>query len=607
MKLADYVIDFVVSLGVREVFTVTGGAIAHVVDAVGRRHQEKGDIDFVCVQHEQSGAMAAEVYSRLGPGPGVVLVTSGPGATNLITGICGAWFDSIPCIFISGQVNTKESLDSISQKPRQVGFQETDIVSMVKSITKFAEKVTDPNKIRYTLEKAWHIANAGRPGPVLVDIPVDVQITDIDPAVLIGFQATEEKVNPPEESDESLTAKINQLLGKLTAAKRPVILLGGGVRLARAEEVALKLVQKLQIPTVVSWSGFDLIAHNHPQFVGHIGVYGSRGANFAIQNADFLLSLGSRLDTRQTGGKRSTFARDAFKALVDIDAEELYKGRGMEVNLGFQCDVGRFFKLLESQLNNFVLPDIKEWQARALAWRNKYPACLPEYLNQPNINAYAFLDVLSKETPENETVIVDEGGNLVWTMQAWQVKSGQRVISTFGNSPMGYALPAAIGASLALGKKSVICIDGDGGFQMNVQELQTVVNYNLPLKIFILNNRGYGIIKQFQDLYFNSRYEATGRGYSAPDFKKVAEAYGVPAITISSPQEIAEKIKWVLNQPGPVLCNVLIDENQKLTPKLEFGRPIEDLTPYLSDEEFASNMIVKSLPRQKENKGWQNA
>lgn len=611
MKLADYVTEYIVSLGTKHVFLVTGGAIAHVVDAIGRRKREQGDLDYVCVQHEQAGAMAAEAYSRLGPGMGVMLVTSGPGATNLITGMCGCWFDSIPALFISGQVAIAESVDAIRTKPRQVGFQETDIVSMVKPITKFAEKITDPEKIRYFLDKAIYCAREGRPGPVLIDIPVDVQVADVNSDALIGFAPNSEERLTAKDSDETITEKIGDIIALASRSERPVILLGGGIKIAGAEQEAIAYAEALGFPILVSWSGIDIVPHDHPQYIGHIGVYGDRGANFAIQNADLLISIGSRLDTRQTGGRVHTFARGAKKVMVDIDSNEIDKGRGLVVDIGVHADVKHFLGLFLPRIGEIQGRDLTVWFSRTRAWKGKYPAVQREPYTQTNgINAYAFLKSLSDSLGNDTTIVVDEGGNLVWTMQSFAVKKGQKLISTFGNSPMGYAFPAAIGASVALGKKPVICIDGDGGFQPNIQELQTVKFYDLPIKMFIMNNRSMAIIKQFQDAYFDSNYFAASpeHGYSSPDFAKVAEAYGIDAITIERPEDIQSGIEKVLSHNGPILCNVLVDIYQKLTPKLEFGRPLEDMSPYLNREEFASNMIIEPLPESKEipkQTGWQ--
>ncbi len=611
MKLSDYVIDYIVRQGTKHIFLVTGGAIAHIVDSAGKRKAEKGDLDYICVQHEQAGAMAAETYSRLSEGLGVMFATSGPGATNLIMGICDCWFDSVPALFISGQVNTAESVEAANAKPRQNGFQETDIVSIVKSITKFAEKVTDPNKIKYFLDKAVYMAKEGRPGPALLDLPLNIQIADIDPAELISFAPSLDDAASPIDTDDVILKKIGETIELIKNSQRPIILFGGGVKIAKAEKKALAVAEILGFPIVVSWSGIDILSHDHPQFIGHLGVYGSRGANLAVQNSDLLISLGSRLDTRQTGGRPDTFARAAKKVMVDIDSNEIQKGRGLTIDIGIVSDLGRFFNLLLPKLNDVKKTDISKWILKTKEWKNKYPAVLPEHsASATNINAYPFLKSLSDKLADNSIVVVDIGGDLVWTIQSFNVKTGQKLISTFGNGAMGYSLPAAIGASFALNKKPIICISGDGGFQLNIQELQTIKHYNLPIKIFIMNNRSMGIIKQFQDAYFNSNYYATTPeyGYSCPDFVKVANAYGIEAFAIKTPSEINAGIEKILSYSGPILCDVLIDTEQKLIPKLEFGRAIEDMSPYLDRQEFKDIMIIEPLPESSEipkQDGWQ--
>jgi len=613
MKLSDYVVDFIVKQGTKKVFLITGGAIVHVIDSVGQRKKLKGDLDYIAFQHEQAGAMAAEVFSRLSSGIGVMMATSGPGATNLITGMCGCWFDSVPSIFITGQVNTKESIDSAETHPRQVGFQETDIVAIVAPIAKFATRVTDAKDIRATLEKAYHIACSGRPGPVLIDLPVNIQVENIEPKKLKAFSSEKyDRENAKKyDSDADIAKKIKKTITLLKSAKRPVLLLGGGIRLADAQKEALALAEKLKIPVLVSWSGFDLIPHNHPLFAGHIGVYGNRAANLTVQNADLLLSIGSRLDTRQTGGRVKTFARSAKKVMVDIDRNEIKKGRGLKIDIGIAVDAKSFIGSFMKMLKGTKIPARSDWDARVRDLKKKYGGSVEGGNKGGPMNAYDFLALLSKLLPKNQVTIVDEGGHLVWTMQSFKVKEGQRVISTFGNSPMGYGLPAAIGAAAALPGKDIVCIDGDGGFQMNIQELQTVAHYKLPLKIFIINNRCMGIIKQFQDLYFESRYYATTSacGYASPDFVKVAQAYGIKALTISNLAEAGKIISRALSHKGPVLVDVRIDENQKLNPKLEFGRPIEDMAPYLDRVELKTTMVIPLLPESEklpEKTGWVN-
>ncbi len=596
MQVADYILDFLVSQGVKHVFLMTGGAIAFVIDAFSRRK----DIKYVCVAHEQAGAMMAEAYSRLGPGFGAAMATSGPGATNLITGICCAWFDSIPIICITGQVNTYEQKGS--SKVRQVGFQETEIVDIVKPITKFAVQLDKAENIKYLLEKATYIAKSGRPGPVLIDLPMNFQRAEIDPKNLPGF--TPPKEPPYQDTGKKLTEKIYQILTMLGKSQRPVILAGGGIRLAKAEKEIRQLIKVTQFPVVTSWSGYDLIPRNHPFYLGAQGVYGERAANFAVQNCDVLLSIGSRLDTRQTGGKPDTYAREAKVIMIDIDQAELDKRRGLTPAISVPTDAKLFLQALLKEMRKVKLPQVSKWVSKTLQWQKKYPVVLPIYYKQKKyVNPYVFIKTLSEELDDDAIVVTDEGANLTWTMQAFAVQKKQRLFSTYGNSPMGYSFPAAIGASVALGKKEIICIDGDGGFQINIQELQTLAYHKLPVKIFILNNHGYGIIKQFQELYLESRFEATGRGYSCPDFIKIAKAYGIKTFSIKNHGELKTKLRQVLNYKGPVLCDVIVRSNQKLIPKLEFGKPIEDLSPLLPRDEFIKNMIVKplnvSLPQDK--------
>lgn len=594
ITVADYILNYLVSLGIKHVFIITGGAIAFVIDAF---HDRK-DIEYVCVSHEQAGSMMAEAYSRMGPGIAATMVTSGPGATNLITGICCAWFDSIPVLHISGQVNQFEQKGETGV--RQMGFQETDIVSIVKPITKFASQLDKAENIRYFLEKATYIAKSGRPGPVLLDIPQNLQRARINPKKLVGFAVPKEKEY--KDIGKSLSKKVGKSLDLIEKAKRPVVLAGFGIRSSGAEKELYKLIKLLGFPVVTSWSGFDLLPNNCPLRVGEIGVYGNRAANFTIQNADLLLSIGSRLDTRQTGGKPETFAREAKKIIVDIDKAELDKRRGLTPDIAIQTDAKDFLRAMIYALskNKKRIPKVSGWFEKTMEWKIKYPTVKSEYYNEKNyVNAYVFIKTLSEELRNDAVIIPDDGGHLTWAMQAFAVKKGQRLFSAFGNSPMGYAFPASIGASFALGKKEIICIDGDGSFQLNIQELQAIVYHNLPVKIFIMNNHGYGIIKQFQELYLGSRFEATGKGYSSPNFIEIAKAYGIKTVSIKNNKELRKKIKKAIEYRGSVICDVNIRDNQKIIPKLEFGKPIEDMTPYLPREEFLNNMIVKAVDSNK--------
>ncbi|EKD89916.1 MAG: hypothetical protein ACD_32C00113G0025 [uncultured bacterium] len=590
MKVSDYLASFLAKNGIRHVFQIIGGASVHMVQSLGTT---KG-IDYRCVQHEQAGAMAAEAYARITKNIGAAMATSGPGMTNLITGIACAYFDSIPMICITGQVNTSESRQS--RKVRQIGFQETDIVEMVKPITKFAVQVTNPEDIRYYLEKVIYIAKSGRPGPVLLDMPMNVQRAEIIVSKLRKFNPSEIIL------DIDNTRLINQNISKaiqlLKSVQRAVVIAGGAIRYADQIKEFEILVNLLGIPVVSTWSGIDVLHHNHPFYIGQIGVYGSRAANFTVQNSDCILSLGSRLDTRITGGKPATFARAAQKIVVDIDRAEIFKGRGLTPDIAICADIRDVIPKFISETKNAKIPKNDSWLKQTIAWKEKYPAVLSEwYKKRDYVDPYVFIETLSKHLKNDAVVIADCGGNLTWTIQAFHVRKGQRLFSAMGNSPMAYSFPASIGASIALGGKEIICIIGDGGFQMNIQELQTLKYYNLPIKIFILNSKSYAIIKQFQEEYFNSNFLATEpqTGYSVPDFIKIVKAYGLKSSQIKTNKQIESKIKQALEFKGPFICDVLIPSNAKLLPKVSFGNPIEDLSPLLPREEFYKNMIIAPL------------
>jgi acetolactate synthase-1/2/3 large subunit len=597
MKGYDYIAEFLASRNCKHVFALTGGAIAFVIDAVTRHR----DLEVVGFQHEQAAAMAADAYSRLGDGIGVTMATSGPGATNLITGIACSYFDSIPTLHITGQVPTKDS--NVGTRIRQVGFQETDIVSMVRPITKYAVRVTRVEDLRYELEKSYRIATTGRKGPVLIDVPMDVQQQECD-----FNRAVTERAQEVEESGENQslqhTAAIDrqsdEVAALIAAAERPVIIGGFGVRLSGAEGEFLELAEQLQFPILTSWSALDLVPHDHPLYVGQFGVYGNRGANFTVQNCDLVLSIGSRLDTRQTGGDPATFAREATRVVVDIDIAEL--GKRLRPTVAVCADAKVFLRILLERLRSIRIPDVSKWKERVVSYKSKYPTIQPEYFAQKEwVNPYVFAHVLGNLTKSGDTLVADCGGNLTWIYQGISIKAGVRLFTAAGNSPMGYSLPAAIGASIKTGRRPVLCFIGDGGLQINIQELQTVKNLDLPVKIFVLNNRCYGIIKQFQDSWLGSRYVVTDTegGYTCPNFPNVAEVYGIDSMTITSNSEIQDKVATALAHQGPVLIDVLLDKDQKLIPKTEFGNPIEDCSPMLPDEEFYANMIVKPLQRKR--------
>lgn len=590
MKLSDYLVEFLEKEGIHHVFQIIGGASVHMVHSLAK----KKNITYICVQHEQAGAMAADAYARVTKNMGAAMATSGPGMTNLITGIGCSYFDSIPTICITGQVNTNESRQG--RKVRQIGFQETDIVEMVTPLTKYAVQITNPDDIRYFLEKSFYIARSGRPGPVLIDIPMNIQRANITPKKLRSFNPKEILIDV--DTKEEIKKKIHDAIEIIKKSKRPIIVAGGGVRYADQTEAFKKLVELLGFPVVATWSGIDVLEHDYPLYIGQIGVYGNRGANFSVQNSDCIISFGSRIDTRITGGRPETFGREAQKILVDIDRAELYKSRGLIPDVGICGDVREVLPLFIESFRKNKIPKVLDWIEKTKEWRIKYPAVLQEWRKiKKLVNPYVFIESLSHILKGGETIITDCGGNLTWTLQTFHVKKNQRLISAMGNSPMGYSFAASIGASIGLGNKPVICIIGDGGMQINIQELQTLAYYKLPIKVFLLNSKSYAIIMQFQDMYFDSNYVATipKNGYSTPDFIKLVKAYGIKTERITNNTQLKKKIKKVLAYKGPIVCEVTVPQDSKLIPKLEFGKPIEDLSPALPRKEFLENMLIESL------------
>lgn len=594
MNLSDYVLKFLEEKKVKNVFTITGGAICFLMDAFSRNK----NMTYTTVAHEQAAAMMADSYSRLGPNFSATMVTSGPGATNLLTGIACSWFDSIPSLHICGQVNRHElsNFDKSTQKVRQVGFQETDIVSMAKPITKFTYQLKNENEIRYVLEKAYYISQSGRPGPVLIDIPMDLQRKKIIPAKLKSFYIKKKEVKK-----KKLISQISEIIKNFKKSKRPVIIIGGGVRISKTNKDLSIFLKKFNIPLVTTWSGVDSITHNTKSYMGNVGVYGSRPANFVVQNSDFVLSLGTRLDTRITGGVPKNFAREAIIASVDIDKDELNKNRGLKINIKINECLSDFFSYFKKASNNSIV-NKPEWLQKSILWKKKYPMILNIHKRQKKyVNPYFFMERLSKHLGKDDVVITDDGAHLTWTIQALKVLKKQRLFSAFGNSPMGYAFPASIGASIALNKKKIICIDGDGSIQINIQELQTMVSNKLPVKIIIINNDGYGIIKQFQELYLDKRHEAVDskKGVTNPNFQKVARAYGIKYSEIKNNSNIDRVLKKAINSKNAEFINVFVKPDQKITPKLTFGSPLEDLSPQLSRDEFYENMIIKPVNKDK--------
>jgi acetolactate synthase-1/2/3 large subunit len=577
---AEYIAEFFRQRGSDKFFLVTGGACAFIVDAIGRNPKTS----YVCFQHEQAAAMAADSLWRIDQTVGVTVATSGPGATNLITGIACSYFDSIPSIHITGQVNQIESANFFGAKVRQAGFQETNIVDMVKPITKYAVQVKNGEELKRELEKAYNIAISDRKGPVLIDIPMNVQKEEMGD--IIEYRALEEEgILQNEIADIS-----KKIVDFLKDSKRPLVLFGAGIGLAGSQKEVEEWLVKNNIPYVSSWNGTTYFNHNNENFCGNIGVYGNRGANFILQNCDRLLVLGSRLDNRQRSGNTKNFAIGAKVMVVDVDKEELKKYKidnydAIELNLKHFPNIAKNINL-DKNISS-------DWRSYVFKMKKKYFGIDASKFAKENntLSPYLIVQKINKMIKEDAIVVADDGANLCWVFQIFH-RTKQVIYTAGGNSPMAYSFPASIGAALHSPEKQVIAFTGDGSFQMNIQELQTVFHYKLPIKLFILNNDGYGIIKQFQDLYFGSRYEATGSGYSAPDFKKVVEAYKVKYYKVEKIDDIKKEI---FDYDGPAVIDVILHQNTLIEPKLELGKPIHDQYPYLNDQEFnEGNQFTKS-------------
>lgn len=592
MKLSDVVAIFLAEQGIKHVFAISGGASLHLIHSIA----ETPGTEFICPQHEQAGAMAADGYARVSGGLGCAVATSGPGATNLITGICSSYYDSVPVLYLTGQVATFRSKGDTGV--RQIGFQETDMVDIAKTITKYAVLIKDPYRTRYELQKAVAIARSGRPGPVLVDIPDDLQRMDIDPSKLVEY-APDASVPPSAQStiDE---ATVNHCLAAVQSAQRPILIYGWGVHLAGAEAEARDLARILGVPVAMTWAALDLFPHDDPLAVGGFGTHGVRYANFAVQNADLVISVGSRLDTKATGSPPSTFAREARIIMLDADPTEINKFQrlGVKLDRGIPGDAGVFLRAMVAAARARTFPNFSPWIARIEEWKNRYPACLPAYAKERLINPYYLMKQLSHEFAEDEIIFSDTGCALAWMMQAFDFRRGQRFFHAFNNTPMGYGLPGAMGACFARPNRRVICVTGDGALQMNIQELATVIRHQLPVKILLINNHGHSMVQQTQEMWLKGHYYATSveGGLASPDFVAIARAYGFPADTLSLNSEIPTKIAAALANPGPYFLNIEVDSRHRLAPQVKYGRPNEDADPLLPREEFLANMIIKPLP-----------
>ncbi len=597
MRVSEYIANTLADFGVRHIFMLTGGGAMFLNDALGNQQ----GIQPIFNHHEQASAIAAEGYARVTNMPGVVNVTTGPGGINAMNGVFGAWVDSIPMLVLSGQVKRETLLSSYNVPGlRQIGDQEADIIGMVKGITKYAMLVNEPESIRYHLEKAWHLCKSGRPGPCWLDIPIDVQSSQIKPESLQGYLPGD-----VHKVDEAYLHEIcANVLGRLTNAERPVILAGKGIRLGNALNDFEDVIRSLIIPVVPGWTSIDLLSSDDPLFGGRAGDLATRAGNFTVQNSDVLLVLGTRLSLRQVSYNWKSFARHAFKIQVDIDPIEMKKPT-VHIDMPICVDIKVFLKELARQIHSseYKAQKHEKWLHWCRERVRRYPAVLPQYREEAHgrINPYYFIERLFSYLQDDDIVVCGDGTANVVTFQAANIKRGQVVFANSGDASMGYDLPAAIGAAVARGGKRVICLAGDGSIQLNIQELQTVVHHQLPVKLFVLNNDGYLSIRLSQkNMFKRLTGEGQGSGVSFPDLVKLAEAYGIPAQRTDY-KNVDTDIQKALEQRGPTLCDVLLDPEQPFEPRVSarqlpngqmVSSNLEDMSPFLSDQEFAENMLV---------------
>lgn len=597
MKLSDYVSQKIVELGVRHVFMVTGGGAMHLNHSFGLNK----NLECIFNHHEQACAIGAEAYYRYKNQLAVVNVTSGPGGTNAITGVYGAFVDSIGMVVISGQVKWETTVRSTGLPLRQYGDQELDIEELVKPITKYTHMVTDPELIRYHLEKAFYIARSGRPGPVWLDIPLNVQAAQIEPGSLKGF-------NPEELEEPWKSTNLNEvsevILKKVATAKRPVVFVGTGIRLSGKHQDFIELVNTLGIPVVTGWNAHDAIWNDHPLYCGRPGTIGDRPGNFVAQNADLLLILGSRLNIRQVSYNWQSFAREAFKVWIDVDETEMIKP-SVKADMKVLANLSDLLPVLARKEYPGPTQDHQEWLLWSRERQVRFPVVLEKYWENDKVNPYCFMDELFKQLPDEQIVITGNGSACVVGFQTAYLKKNQRLWTNSGCATMGYDLPASIGAHKASGK-DIICLAGDGSIMMNLQELQTISGNNLPIKIFIINNNGYVSIFQTHRKFFNGVEVGGGpkSGVTFPAFKKLAAAFDIPYFLIKKHDLLKDKIAETLRANGPVICEVVVDEDEIFAPKLgakqhSDGRitspALEDLSPFLSRKVLQENMIIDLL------------
>lgn len=591
MRVSDYVVQFLCDRGADEVFLVAGGGIMHLLDSVGSDERMR----YYCARHEQACAVNAEGYARVTNRPGVCMVTTGPGAINALSGILGAWMDSLPMLVISGQV--RRDLIADFSLLRQMGPQEANVIEMARPVTKYAARVLDPTMIRRELECAWHCARTGRPGPAWIEIPVDVQGLPIDVDDLPGLTPGPARPVP----GDVLAKNVGAVVDALRSAKRPLFICGNGIHLAGAEGLLAKLLDMAPVPVVLPDSAKDLVAEDHPRNMGIFGTAGQRRANFAVQNSDCLLALGAGLCSKKTGFNASGFAPRATKLVVDIDESQL-NHQVIKPDVGIQADAGAFLRLLIRQLRERPLEPQGPWLDACDGWRRRYPLLLDEYFTDRNhVNSYVFMDRLSDLLGCDDVLVAGNGLDTVSYIQVFKTKRNQRTMTSANWGAMGWDLPLAVGACVGSGRRRTICVTGDGSIQLNIQELQTICHYALPIKVFVFNNAGFGSIRATQRNLFADRLVASdpATGVDDPDFEKMAAAFHLPYDRIADNVDVTDGIRRVLALDGPALCEVNISPDQEITPKASAfrredgtleSRPLEDMSPFLSREEVWENM-----------------
>jgi acetolactate synthase-1/2/3 large subunit len=603
MKVSDHIAEFLEKKEIRHVFGIIGSGNAHIFDSITRR----GYTEIVCVHHEQAACMAMQTYFRTTGKISAALVTTGAGSTNAVTGVVSAWMDSIPGLIISGNENSK--FTSENNPLRIWGIQGYDCVHMVSKVTKYAARVMEPNTILSELETAYHHASTGRPGPIWLDVPMNIQAAPVEPEKLLPY--TEIK-NSVEISPSVCNSKegVKQILPMLASAKRPVIWLGHGIRLANAVELIKPVIEKLQCPVLVSWAGIDMISSDHPLIFGRAGIYGQRAANFVLQNSDFLLTIGTRLAMPQIGYDITELAREAKIATVDIDPTEVTK-LGARIQVPIVSDAKEFMTDLLNALDksSFTQNNHEDWILKCRTFKAKYPTVSTEHPDKDGfINSYPFMQRLSEHFKPDQIITTDMGTALLSGHQVLELKEGQRLMTSTGLGEMGYGLPAAIGASFGSNKGEVICLNCDGGMMMNLQELQTMVHHELPIKLFIFNNDGYLMIKHTQKALFAGRYSGTDKksGVTCPDFSALAAAFGIPAFAIRTWEDFDVVIPQVQAEKRPVICEVFTHPEQLFLPKLSLAPqkdgsivspPLEDLSPLISRDELRENMLIGLHPK----------